>query len=162
MRYRRALKAPLVTRGTLTWSGGFAFERIVEAPYRETSRLDGRMLSVRRERGAERLIPLARAPELEALFAGLSAVFAGDAAALQRVFEIDVEGDARWRLRLTPRDARLRERIDALELIGEGEIARCLLLRQRDAPTLTVFGAGQAPAPAADFQLLVRQSCPMP
>ena len=77
VRYRRALKAPLVVSGTLTWRGGFDFERTVTSPYRETGRIEGRTLVVKRERGGERIVPLARAPQLQVLFAGLTAPFPG-------------------------------------------------------------------------------------
>src|SRR5690606_38602579 len=58
VRYRRALKAPLVSAGTLAWHGGLEFERSVVSPYRETGRVYDRTLTVTRERGPERVIPL--------------------------------------------------------------------------------------------------------
>lgn len=162
VRYRRALKAPLVTSGTLAWQGGLAFERRIERPYRETGTVDGRTLVVRRERGAERVIPLARAPELQVLFGGLSALFSGDGAALRRDFETELEGDEHWRLRLRPRQAVLRARVPELELLGQGGRARCLILRQDGADTLTVFGDGDVSAPAGAFGDVVARHCPTP
>lgn len=119
-------------------------------------------MTVTRERGPERVIPLARAPELQVLFGGLSALFAGDAAAIEAMFTIEIEGDDAWRLQLVPKDAALRERVAVLELRGEGTNARCLILRQPGAETLTLLGATQAPAAAPDFQALVERSCPAP
>jgi hypothetical protein len=163
VRYRRALSAPLVTAGTLTWRGGMAFERRIDSPWRETGVLEGGTLVVRRERGPERIVPLARAPELQALFGGLSALFAGDEAALARQFDVDLAGDAAgWRLTLVPREPALRARIAALELRGGDGQARCLVLRQAGAQTLTLFGATAAPDPAADFDQLVARDCPGP
>jgi hypothetical protein len=163
VRYRRALKAPLVTAGTLHWRGGMDFERRVGSPYRETSRLDGRTLVVSRPNAPERIIPLARAPELQVLFGALSALFAGDAAAVARAFETALEGgDAAWRLRLVPRQAQLRERIEALELHGHGDEAACLVLRQPDAATLTVFGDTAPATDAPDLDALIARTCPMP
>jgi hypothetical protein len=163
VRYRRALSAPLVTAGTLTWRGGMAFERRIDSPWRETGVLEGGTLVVRRERGPERIVPLARAPELQALFGGLSALFAGDEAALARQFDVDLAGDAAgWRLTLVPREPALRARIAALELRGGDGQARCLVLRQAAAQTLTLFGATAAPNPAADFDQLVARDCPGP
>lgn len=164
VRYRRALKAPLVVSGTLTWRGGFDFERTVTSPYRETGRIEGRTLVVERERGRERIIPLARAPELQVLFAGLSALFAGDAAAIEVRFVVELDGDDEdaWRLRLIPRDETLRERVPALELRGDAGKARCLILTQDGAETLTLLGATEPPEPAPDFDALVARNCPAP
>lgn len=162
VRYRRALKAPLVSAGTLIWNGGFEFERSVTSPYRETGRVSGRTLTVRRGRGGERVIPLARAPELQVLFAGLAALFAGDGAAIERDFEITLTGDSDWRLRLVPRDQRLREHVPALEMLGDASGARCLLIVQGDARTLTILGSTETPVPTGDFDVTVGKYCPTP
>jgi hypothetical protein len=163
VRYRRALSAPLVTAGALTWRGGMAFERRIDSPWQETGILEDGTLVVRRGRGPERIVPLARAPELQALFGGLSALFAGDGAALERQFEVELAGDsAGWRLTLAPRAPALRAKIAELELRGDNGRARCLVLRQPAAQTLTLFGAAVAPAPAAGFEQLVARDCPGP
>ncbi len=163
VRYRRALAQPLVSSGHLLWLGGFDFERRVDSPYKETARLEGRSLVVRRERGGERVIPIARAPELEVLFSGLAALFAGDAAAIARDFEVELDGDETWRLRLRPKDPRLRERVRALDLRGSGARVHCLIVDQPGAEVLSVFGTGSAPQPGADdLNTLVGRLCPAP
>lgn len=163
VRYRAALKAPLVTDGSLTWRGAMDFEREVTSPFREVSRLDGRTLVVTRGGGAERIIPLARAPELQVLFGALSALFAGDAEAIEREFILELAGDGEaWQLRLVPRPERLRERIEALELHGSGERAACLVVRQPDAIATTVFDATPAVAGAPDAEAFIARTCPMP
>ncbi len=162
VRFRAALKAPLVSAGTLTWRGGVEFERSVTSPYRETGRVHGRTLTITRPRGPDRVIPLARAPELQVLFGGLSALFAGDASAVESLFDVELSGDEHWRLRLVPKEAGLRERAEALELLGTGTTARCLILRQAGADTLTLLGTTDAPEPAADLAALVERNCPAP
>lgn len=162
VRFRRALKAPLVTAGTLRWQGGLEFERRIDTPYRETGVVSGRTLVVRRDRGGERVIPLARAPELEVLFGGLSALFSGDVAALRASFDIDLEGDASWRLLLRPRQPALRARVPQLELRGSGGEARCLILQQEGADTLTIFSDQPPSLDAGDFDALVGAVCPAP
>ena len=161
IRFRKALKAPLVSAGTLRWNGDMGFEREVTAPYRETSYLRGRTLVVERADGRERVIPLARAPELEVLFGAQAALFAGDQAAIERDFDIDYTPGARWRLRLLPRDQRLRARVTALELRGSAAGAECLILDQPGAQTLTVLGERTRPQPAADFDSTVASLCPL-
>lgn len=136
--------------------------RTVERPYREASVLEGRTLVVRRGNGPERIIPVARAPELEVLFGGLAAVFAGDAAALRRQFTPTLESGRGWRLTLAPVDPALRARVAALVLYGEGGQARCLLVEQPGARSLTVFGGGPAPTPLAGPDEEVQALCPQP
>lgn len=163
VRYRRALTRPLVSSGHLLWRGEFDFERRVDSPYQETARLEGRSLIVRRDRGGERVIPIARAPELEVLFSGLAALFAGDAAAIARDFEVELDGEETWRLRLRPKDPRLRERIRALDLRGRGDRVHCLVVDQPGAEVLSVFGSASAPQPGEDdLDTLVARLCPAP
>lgn len=162
VRFRRALKTPLVTSGTLSWKGGLEFERHVRTPYEETGVVSGRTLVIRRGRGAERVIPLARAPELQVLFGGLSALFAGDATLLRENFDVELQGDQPWRLLLRPKQAVLRERVPELELRGSDANARCLVLRQPGAETLTVFDTDTAPATSGDFDVVVDAACAAP
>ena len=162
VRYRKALARPLVSSGVLRWHGGLDFERQVESPYRETSRLQGRTLIVQRERGGERVVPLARAPELQVLFSGLSALFAADAAALERDFRVDLSAAGQdWRLRLQPRDARLLERVRELDLRGRGDRLRCLIVEQPGAEVLSVMGEEPVPEPGDDdLPTLITRLCP--
>lgn len=148
--------------GTLEWRGGQVFVRSVERPYRETSVLEGRTLAVRRGTGPERIIPVARAPELEVLFGGLAALFAGDGEALRRQFTPTLTGAGRWRLALEPRDPALRARVAALVLYGQDDRTRCLLVEQAGARSLTVFGGGPAPRPLAGPDEEVQALCPQP
>lgn len=162
IRFRKALRKPLVSTGTLHWRGGMDFVREVDEPYRESSRLDGRSLVVTRSDRRERVIPLARAPELTVLFGAQAALFAGDQAGIERDFEVDYTPGERWRLRLLPRDARLRARVEALELRGGNDGPDCLILDQPGAQTLTLLGERNQPRPAGDFDSTVASLCPLP
>lgn len=162
IRFRKALKSPLVSAGILRWNGGMEFEREVTAPYQETSRLRGRTLIVERGQGRERVIPLARAPELEVLFGAQAALFSGDQAAIERDFTVEYTPGSRWRLRLLPRDERLQARVSALELRGGAAGPDCLILDQPGAQVLTVLGARAQPRPGADFDSSVASLCPLP
>lgn len=148
--------------GTLEWRGGQVFVRTVERPYRESSVLEGRTLVVRRGTGPERIIPVARAPELEVLFGGLAALFAGDGEALRRQFVPRLEQGAGWRLTLAPVDPALRARVSALVLYGQDDRTRCLLVEQAGARSLTVFGTGPAPQPLDGPDAEVLALCPQP
>lgn len=168
LRWRRALRQPLQVSGVLSWHGGMAFQRQVQQPYRETSRLENGDLIQQRQGGAERSVPLRRAPELRVLFEGLAALFAGDAAAFSALFEVTLvqagaqasghtdasaaagdpdQATGAWRLDLAPREAALRQRVPALSFHGRGDHARCLVLHQGSAQTLIVLD--DAPLPAA-------------
>lgn len=168
LRWRRALRQPLQVAGVLSWHGGMAFQRQVQQPYRETSRLENGDLIQQREGSAERSVPLRRAPELRVLFEGLAALFAGDAAAFSALFEVTLvqagaqasghtdasaaagdpdQATGAWRLDLAPREAALRQRVPALSFHGRGDHARCLVLHQGSAQTLIVLD--DAPLPAA-------------
>lgn len=162
IRYRRALSAPLVLAGELTWRGGMHFQRSVSSPYREVGTLEGGTLVVRRERGPERIVPLARAPELQALFGGLSALFTGDRDALDKLFTVELDGESPWRMRLVPRADAMRARVPVLELHGTQAAVRCLVLRQPGGDSLTVMGAAVEFARDASLDAQVEQHCLAP
>jgi hypothetical protein len=160
--YRKALKAPLVTSGTYTWFGGLEFERVTSAPFEERARASDGELTVVRKSGKERHLALSRVPALQVLFGGLSAILSGDPDTLERRFEVDLAGDARWRLRLIPRDEALRGRIPSLVLIGEDDRVRCAYFEGVASHTLTLLGRTEAPHPDSTFEALVDRYCPAP
>jgi hypothetical protein len=125
-RFSSLLREPLIVSGELGYGGPGAFERRVTQPYRETTAIRGDSVSVEREGERPRTFALQRAPELKGFVTAFSALLAGDAAALARVFTVSASGgDAAWRLELTPIDARARRRLRAIVINGSGAEPKC-------------------------------------
>ena len=101
------LNGPIVRRGTLDYTRPDRLSMRVETPYFERVDVVGDQVTLERRTGVTR-VALAAQPQLAAWIDSLRATLAGDGAALERHFEVRVDGtDADWRLSLVPRDAAL-------------------------------------------------------
>ena len=133
VRFSGLLDRPLILRGELEYLGPERLAKTVDKPYRERTTVENGQASVQRGDKPARAFSLSQAPELEGFLRGFAALLGGDAASLQRDFELVASGTREaWRLRLTPRDARLAKRISAIEVDGAGSDARCFHTREGD------------------------------
>jgi hypothetical protein len=133
VRFVRVLKKPLLMRGELDYGGAGKLGKRVEQPYRETTTIDAGRVEVQREGRAPRHFPLDRAPELQALLTGFSALLGGDPLALQKIFAIGfVQNAAKWTLTLTPREAALATHLQQIVVDGAGNEPLCFSLQQAD------------------------------
>lgn len=127
VRFSPLLERPIVVAGELAYRGPGALARQIDAPFRERTEIRGDTVHVEREGERPRRFSLRRAPELRSLLASFSALLGGDRAALEREFSPDLLGDERsWQLVLTPRDARLRQRVPSIVITGSGGEPRCI------------------------------------
>ena len=110
-RFSPLLIEPIIVAGQLAYRVPQSLDRIVATPYRERTSISDGSVTVERDGERTRTFSLRRAPELRGLLAGLSALFAGDRAALDDEFVASAAGsEDAWRLDLAPRDAGLRRR----------------------------------------------------
>ena len=132
-RYSRLLKAPLVSRGTLTYRRPDRLEKHVESPREERLVLDGGRLSIELpDRGRTLSIEAQAAPGVGTLIEGLRAVRAGDLGALERHFSVAVHGTREaWRLELEPRSPGVAQYVQAVSMAGAG--ARLERIEVREA-----------------------------
>jgi hypothetical protein len=86
----------------------------------EVIRVEGERLTVERD-GRTRSISLRGAPMIDALVESLRATLAGDAAALQNLYTVSVDGaQPHWRLLLTPRDPEVAAAVRKIMIAGSG------------------------------------------
>ena len=113
------LASPVFSRGTMR-STPDALEKRVEAPQPETWRLlADRVEWVGPQPGARKEILFSNAPALAPVADLMRSLVAGDIGALARNFRIDIAGDAAaWRVRMSPKDARVARSLSAVELEG--------------------------------------------
>ncbi len=133
VRFSDLLTEPLVSRGELRFDAADRLGKRVDAPFRENTTVQGESVRVEREGRKPMQFNLKRAPELRALLAGFSGLLAGNLAALQRHFKVDVSGDeARWRIALSPSEARMRKRINVVEVFGTDNAPQCFRIEEVD------------------------------
>jgi hypothetical protein len=154
-RFSTLLLAPIVVSGELRYPGPASLERIVTVPYRERTSIRGDSVTVTRDGERDRTFALRRSPELRGLLMGLVALLAGDAAAVQRNFDVAVGGSADgWRLELTPRDGTVRRRLAGFVATGAGAELGCFAIRNAEGgTTVMLLGASAADGIGADATL---------
>jgi hypothetical protein len=133
VRFSGMLDRPLILHGELEYLGPGKLGKRVDTPYKEQTTIADSSASVQRGDRAPRAFSLAQAPELEGFLRGFSALLGGDAATLQRDFELTASGSqAHWQLQLKPRDPRLVRRITAIEVDGAQDAPRCFRTHEAD------------------------------
>ncbi len=151
MRYSRLLTTPLRVGGELEYRGATSLAKTVSTPYREQTQIEGETVSVTREGERARRFSLQRAPELRGLLASFGAMLAGDGKTLKQFFDVSATGDdARWQLRLVPRDTRARRRIVEVGVEGANDAPRCFVVRGgKGEESFLVIGEAASALPEA-------------
>ena len=153
---------PVIARGELEYLGPGQLGKRIDSPYQELTTIADGQVTVQRGTRKPRQISLERIPELEGFLRGFSALLGGDTLALERDFDLASSGDSvRWQLQLTPKDARLRKRIKALEVDGENQTARCFSIidADNDASILMVESLAAIALPKPLTRSAVESAC---
>jgi hypothetical protein len=118
--YLAALTRPLQSAGTLSYDAPDHLEQRIETPRRQLMVLEHGELTMQLGRH-RRSVSLADYPELAPLLDSVRAMLAGDLAALQQGFEVELSGPiSHWELELRPRAAALRVQLRDIRMRGEG------------------------------------------
>jgi outer membrane lipoprotein-sorting protein len=117
--YLAVLKQPQRSEGVLSYDAPDHLEQRTLKPHPQSAVLDHGVLTL--TRGSHgRTVRLDEYPQLAPLIDSVRATLAGDRPALERRFEIRLEGDLEhWQLELTPRESGLALGVQRIELNGE-------------------------------------------
>jgi outer membrane lipoprotein-sorting protein len=129
-RHSALLKSPLVLEGTLAYRRPDRVEKHVQSPYDERITVEaGRLTMENRTHNRKKTLSVSGAPGLAALIESIRATRAGDLAALQRHYALQVEGSReQWTLTLKPLDAQVAAYVSQLTLTGsEARITRIVV-----------------------------------
>jgi hypothetical protein len=142
VQYLAVLDHPLESSGELVYEAPDRLEKRIVKPRPETLVLSHGVLSATRGHHT-RTLELAAWPQVAPLIECLRATLAGDRAALERSFSVQLEGDAaRWTLRLAPRDREAARAVSAVLITGAGADLRTVEIREADGDrSLLTIGA---------------------
>ena len=129
-RHSALLKSPLVLEGTLAYRRPDRVEKHVQSPYDERITVEGGRLTLEnRAQNRKKTLSVSGAPGLAALIESIRATRAGDLAALQRHYALQVEGSRdQWTLTLKPLDAQVAGYVKLIALSGsESRITRIVV-----------------------------------
>jgi hypothetical protein len=145
VRFSNLLARPLVVSGELEYLSADSLARTVAEPFRERTEIRGEAVSVQREGERVRRFSLKRAPELRILLNSFAAILGGQRAPLEQQFTLDLRGDeAAWTLVMTPKDARIKQRIKEITVTGGASEPRCLITTEPDGDASIQLLAGAA------------------
>jgi outer membrane lipoprotein-sorting protein len=117
------LSAPLVLKGTLAYQRPDRLEKNVLSPYDERTVIAGNSVTVEnRSLKQTRSFSLNSSASVAALVESMRATLAGDRAALERHYEVRLEGAPEaWTLSLAPREQRLASLVKRIQIAGVRE-----------------------------------------
>ena len=120
-KYLAMLNAPLESSGTLVYLAPGRLEKHMLSPRQESLILDGETLIIENKDKGQRRLALQEHPVVWAFVESIRSTLTGDLATLERFYEVSLAGDAgAWRLRLKPREARMRQAASEITLGGSG------------------------------------------
>jgi outer membrane lipoprotein-sorting protein len=143
-RWAKGLDQPLASSGTLSFAAPDRFTRRTLEPRAETMAVEGNTLTMSRG-GRTRTLALDAVPEAAVAVEAIRGTLTGDAAALQRDFEVSVGGDAEhWTLALVPREA--GGPLAGVRIAGHRDVVQTVETRLADGGrsvmTITALPAG--------------------
>ncbi len=141
--YSSLLTEPLIVKGLLRFTPPATMEKAITDPFRERYVIDGdRVLFESERKGIKRTIALDDYPALRSFVDAFRASFTGDAARLQKVYDVTLEGTRRrWTFLLRPREAAGQSMVDYILFTGsEGRVATIAIrLPDGDRSVMTVL-----------------------
>ena len=117
-KFLSVLERPVESSGELRYVAPDRLEKRTIAPSPETMLVEGDTLTI--ERGRQKhTVRMQEYPELAGFIDSIRGTLGGDRKALERVFRLTLEGDARrWTLMLFPTDARLARSVHLVRIGG--------------------------------------------
>jgi outer membrane lipoprotein-sorting protein len=131
-KYIAMLDQPVESSGELFYTAPDKLEKRTLKPRPESMLLDGNSLTVE-QKGKRRVLPLQNYPEVAAFIDSIRGTLAGDRAALERVYQLNLSGDEQqWMLELQPLSARMKKVVEHIRIAGDRNELRTIEIRQAD------------------------------
>ena len=133
VRFAHQLRRPIVLQGRLDYGGADKLGKRVESPYIETTEIADGHVTVQREGRGKREFALDRAPQLQALLTGFSAMLGGDPNTLKKFFSVRLDATpGQWILTLSPLQSSLSRHLHAIIVDGSADEPHCFSLVESD------------------------------
>ena len=131
-KYIAILDKPVESSGELSYTAPDRLEKRTLKPRPESMLLDGGTLTVE-QKGKRHVLPLQNYPEIVAFIDSIRGTLAGDRAALERVYKLNLTGDEQqWTLELQPLSERMKKVVERIRIAGEQHELRTIEIRQAD------------------------------
>jgi hypothetical protein len=126
------LDKPVESSGELFYSAPDRLEKRTLKPKLESMVLDKDKLIVE-QRGKKRVLALQNHPEVAAFIDSIRGTLAGDRKALERNYQLTIEGDQQnWNLTLLPIDDKMKKIVAKISIAGSGNVLQTINILQAD------------------------------
>jgi Outer membrane lipoprotein carrier protein LolA-like len=136
------LTRPIESSGELLYDAPDRLEKRTLKPRPESLVIDAGVISA--QRGQHHyVLDVKQYPQVMPFIESIRATLAGDRAALERNFKVDIAGDFdEWTLVLKPLDAKLTRTVKEIHIEGEKDLIRLMEIREADGDrSLLTIGA---------------------
>src|SRR5450830_118405 len=126
------LDKPIESSGELFYSAPDRLEKRTLKPKAESMLLDKDTLTVE-QRGKKHVLSLQCYPEVAAFIDSIRGTLAGDRKALERTYQLSMEGDEqKWNLALLPIADKMKKVVSKINIAGSGNILHSIEIKQAD------------------------------
>jgi outer membrane lipoprotein-sorting protein len=126
------LDKPVESSGELFYSAPDRLEKRTLKPKLESMVLDKDKLIVE-QRGKKRVLALQNYPEVAAFIDSIRGTLAGDRKALERNYQLTIEGDQQnWNLTLLPIDDKMKKIVAKISIAGSDNVLQTINILQAD------------------------------
>ena len=126
------LEKPVESSGELFYSAPDRLEKRTLKPKLESMVLDKDKLIVE-QRGKKRVLALQNYPEVAAFIDSIRGTLAGDRKALERNYQLNIEGDQQnWNLTLLPIEDKMKKIVAKISIAGSGNVLQTINILQAD------------------------------
>jgi hypothetical protein len=139
------LNRPVESSGELLYDAPDRLEKKTLKPRPESLVIEGGVISAQRGRH-HYVLDVKQYPQVMPFIESIRATLAGDRAALERTFKVELAGNFdEWTLVLTPLDAKLTRTVKEIHIEGEKDLIRLVEIREADGDrSLLTIGADVA------------------
>lgn len=131
-KYIAVLDVPFKSSGELMFVAPSYLEKRTLKPWPESAVLNGNTLTMRNDK-RKLVVHLEQYPQVAAMVESIRATLTGDRAALERVYDLRLDGTlANWRLLLTPRSSDVSAVVSHVELQGNNNRVHTVEIDQAD------------------------------
>lgn len=140
------LDKPITSSGELFYSAPDRLEKRTLKPKTESMLLDKDALTIE-QRGKKHVLSLQSYPEVAAFIDSIRGTLAGDRKALERTYQLSMEGDEQnWNLVLLPIADKMKKVVSKINIAGSGNALRTIEIKQADGDS-SVMTITPQPAP---------------
>ncbi len=146
-RHSTMLSAPLVLKGTLAYQRPDRLEKNVLAPYEEKTVIAGGSVTMEnRTLQQTRTFSLASSAPVSAFVESMRATLAGDRAALERHYQVQLEGKPEaWTMTLLPREKKLASLVKRIQIAGARERLKRIEVEEASGDRSVMLVSPEAP-----------------